>query len=64
VEKKSLKVDRKKFEGIVENLLQTKPMKRGECEGQQEEAREVNPAAEVESYLVASLPFQQHEQAR
>ncbi|MGA9390990.1 MAG: hypothetical protein WBV69_11145 [Candidatus Sulfotelmatobacter sp.] len=26
--KKSLKVDRKKFEGIVHNLLQTKPMKR------------------------------------
>jgi hypothetical protein len=26
--KKSLKVDRKKFEGIVQNLLQTKPLKR------------------------------------
>jgi hypothetical protein len=26
--KKSLKVDRKKFEGIVQNLLQSKPMKR------------------------------------
>jgi len=26
--KKSLKVDRKKFEGIVQNLLQAKPMKR------------------------------------
>jgi hypothetical protein len=25
---KSLKVDRKKFEGIVKNLLQSKPMKR------------------------------------
>jgi len=26
--KKSLKVDRKKFEGIVRNLLQAKPVKR------------------------------------
>lgn len=26
--KKSLKVDRKKFEGIVKNLLDTKPVKR------------------------------------
>ncbi len=26
--KKSLKVDRKKFEGIVQNLLHTKPIKR------------------------------------
>jgi hypothetical protein len=26
--KKSLKVDRKKFEGIVKNLLHTKPVKR------------------------------------
>lgn len=26
--KKSLKVDRKKFEGIVQNLLQAKPLKR------------------------------------
>jgi hypothetical protein len=26
--KKSLKVDRKKFEGIVQNLLQSKPVKR------------------------------------
>ena len=26
--KKSLKVDRKKFEGIVKNLLQGKPLKR------------------------------------
>lgn len=26
--KKSLKVDRKQFEGIVQNLLNTKPMKR------------------------------------
>jgi hypothetical protein len=26
--KKSLKVDRKKFEGIVKNLLQSKPVKR------------------------------------
>ena len=26
--KKSLKVDRKKFEGIVQNLLNTKPVKR------------------------------------
>jgi hypothetical protein len=26
--RKSLKVDRKKFEGIVQNLLQSKPMKR------------------------------------
>jgi hypothetical protein len=26
--KKSLKVDRQKFEGIVKNLLQSKPMKR------------------------------------
>ena len=26
--KKSLKVDRRKFEGIVKNLLQSKPMKR------------------------------------
>lgn len=26
--KKRLKVDRKKFEGVVQNLLQTKPMKR------------------------------------
>jgi len=26
--KKSLKVDRKKFEGIVKNLLETKPIKR------------------------------------
>jgi hypothetical protein len=26
--KKSLKVDRKKFEGIVRNLLDTKPLKR------------------------------------
>jgi len=25
---KTLKVDRKRFEGIVQNLLQTKPMKR------------------------------------
>ena len=28
MERKSLKVDRKKFEGIVQNLLQSKPMKR------------------------------------
>jgi hypothetical protein len=28
VAKKSLKVDRQKFEGIVKNLLQSKPMKR------------------------------------
>ena len=26
--KKTLKVDRRKFEGIVQNLLQSKPMKR------------------------------------
>ncbi len=26
--KKSLKVDREKFEGIVQNLLQSKPLKR------------------------------------
>jgi len=26
--RKSLKVDRKKFEGIVQNLLNTKPVKR------------------------------------
>jgi hypothetical protein len=26
--KKSLKVDRKKFEGIVQNLLQAKPLRR------------------------------------
>jgi hypothetical protein len=26
--KKSLKVDRKKFEGIVQNMLNTKPVKR------------------------------------
>ena len=26
--KKSLKVDRKRFEGIVQNLLHTKPLKR------------------------------------
>jgi hypothetical protein len=26
--RKSLKVDRKKFEGIVQNLLQAKPLKR------------------------------------
>jgi hypothetical protein len=26
--KKSLKVDRKKFEGVVKNLLQSNPMKR------------------------------------
>jgi hypothetical protein len=26
--RKSLKVDRQKFEGIVQNLLQSKPMKR------------------------------------
>jgi hypothetical protein len=26
--KKSLKVDRRKFEGVVKNLLQSKPMKR------------------------------------
>jgi hypothetical protein len=28
VAKKSLKVDRKKFEGIVKNLLHSKPVKR------------------------------------
>jgi hypothetical protein len=28
VGRKSLKVDRRKFEGIVQNLLQSKPMKR------------------------------------
>ena len=28
MDKKSLKVDRKKFEGIVKNLLDTKPVKR------------------------------------
>jgi hypothetical protein len=28
VPKKSLKVDRRKFEGIVQNLLNSKPMKR------------------------------------
>jgi hypothetical protein len=28
VQKKSLQVDRRKFEGIVQNLLQSKPMKR------------------------------------
>jgi hypothetical protein len=28
VTRKSLKVDRKKFEGIVQNLLQAKPVKR------------------------------------
>ncbi len=28
MDKKSLKIDRKKFEGIVKNLLDTKPVKR------------------------------------
>lgn len=45
------KFDRKQFEGIVRNLL-TQASEAGRCENQQEEALEVNPAADVIARLI------------
>ena len=40
VDKKSLKVDRKKFEGIVKNLLHSKPVKRKDVKVKNRKNRE------------------------
>ena len=42
--RKSLKVDRKKFEGIVKNLLQAKPMKRENVKVSKEKPEKLIPA--------------------
>jgi hypothetical protein len=45
--KKSLKVDREQFEGVVKRLLHTKPVKREDVRVSKNKPGEVNPAAEV-----------------
>lgn len=44
--KKSLKVDRKKFEGIVQNLLQTKPLKRSKVKVSKRKPEKLFPLQE------------------
>ncbi|MFZ0290001.1 MAG: hypothetical protein WB951_01655 [Candidatus Sulfotelmatobacter sp.] len=44
--KKSLKVDRKKFEGIVQNLLQAKPLKRSKVKVSKRKPEKLFPPQE------------------
>jgi hypothetical protein len=41
--KKSLKVDRKRFEGIVQNLLRTKPLKRSKVKVEKKKPEKLFP---------------------
>ena len=41
--KKSLKVDREKFEGIVQNLLQSKPLKRSKVKVAKRKPQQIIP---------------------
>jgi hypothetical protein len=45
--KKSLKVDRKQFEGIVQNLLNAKPMKREKVKIAKKKPRKLFPPDET-----------------
>jgi hypothetical protein len=47
--KKSLKVDRKKFEGIVQNLLHTKPLKRSKVKVSKRKPQQLIPPPRSDS---------------
>jgi hypothetical protein len=47
--KKSLKVDRKQFEGIVKNLIQSAPLKRGDVKVSKKKPQRLIPPQKVEN---------------